>query len=72
MGYLWEFTGGSLVRARRATRDPDRDALVCGAGGTGAPGGREHGPAGGWLDGHPPAGAGLIQVRGQERQFDGR
>jgi len=60
------------VRARRAARGPDRDALVRGGGETGAPGGREHGPAGGWLGGHPPAGAGLIQVRGQERQVGGR
>ena len=54
-GICGQFTGGSLVRARRATRGPDRDALGCGGGETGAPRrAGEQDPAGGWLGGHPP------------------
>src|ERR1700730_13416284 len=59
MGYLWWFTGGSLVWAGRAVCGRDRGGLGLGL-------------AGGGLGGLPPAGAGLVQVRGQERQVGGR
>ena len=59
MGYLSWFAGGSLVRGRGR----DRGVLVHGGGETRAPGGRGRGRAGGWLGGHPPAGAGLIPTQ---------
>ena len=62
MGYLWWFTGGSLVRGGRMARGRGPGALVRGGGETGAPGRRV---TAGRAAGRPPA-------RGRDRAAAGR